>query len=106
MNAEDKKAKTTELVNVANAMLQGEVNLIEGCRRICNLRDQIDSENKVFLAIEGIESDTDHFPLGKFREQCAPDYLKKMDNEMDRYVEDAREDILKACREIIRVFAS
>ena len=107
MNLEDEKAKKAELVGVAKAMLQGEVHLIKGCRRLCSLRDKIDdSENRVFLPIEGIESDTDHFPLGKLREQCAPEYLKRMDEEMERYLADAREDILNACREIVRVFSS
>ena len=106
MKAEDEKSRKSELVGVAEDMLQGKVHLIEGCRRLCILRDQIeDAENRVFLVIEGIESETDHFPLGKLRNQCAPEYLKRMDEEMDQYLSVAREDILKACRDIIGVFA-
>ena len=106
MNPEDTSATKRKLVDTAKLMLVGEMPLIEGCRRICALRDHIDDpDNPVFLTIEGVESETDHFPLGKLRDQCAPEYLKRVDEEMERYLADAREDILKACREIIRVFS-
>lgn len=106
MSIKDTKAKEkAELVAVANAMLDGKVNLIEGCRKICNLRDSVDPDNDVFMPIEGIESETDHFPLGELRKQCTPDYLQRMDAEMERYLLDARNDIHNCCREIIHVFS-
>jgi hypothetical protein len=96
----------TELVAVADAMLKGELQLIEGCRRICSLRQKVeDPENPAFLSIRGVESETDHFPLGDMRRQYASDYLAKADEEMNRYMTDAREDILAACREVIRAFS-
>lgn len=97
---------TTELVATAESMLRGEMHLIEGCRRICSLRHKLDDpDNAVFLPIRGIESETDGFPLGKVRSTCAPDYLRRMDGEMERYLAGAREDILSDCREIIRVYS-
>lgn len=100
------KNHTAEVVATAQAMLQGEMDLIEGCRRLCSLRFKLaDPQNAVFLPIRAIESETDHFPLGEVRNRCAPDYLHRMDAEMERYLADAREDILKGCREIVRVFA-
>jgi hypothetical protein len=95
-----------ELVTVAEAMLNGELQLIEGCRRICSLRHSVgDPENAAFLPIRGIESETDHFPLGEMRKQCAPEYLARADENMNRYLTDASKDILAACREIIRAFS-
>jgi hypothetical protein len=95
-----------EIVATAQAMLTGETGLIEGCRRICKLRHEVgDPENPVFLPIRGIESETDHFPLGEVRKQYAPDYLKRLDDEMRRYLAEAQEDILSACREIIHAFS-
>ncbi len=86
-------------------MLDGEVNLLVGCRAIYRLQDEIDfPKNKAFALIEAIESETDHFPLGEMRIHCAPDYLERIDGEMERYLADAKEDILEACREIIRLF--
>jgi hypothetical protein len=56
-----------ELVGIATAMLNGEKDLLEGIREICSLRHAIgDAENRVFRVIRAAESETDHFPLGRF----------------------------------------
>jgi hypothetical protein len=99
-------ARRHELVAVASGMLAGGVNLIEGMRRICGLRFAIeDPENEVFLPIRAMESETDSFPLGAMRSNCSEDYLKRADAEMQSYLADARDDILQACREIVRAFS-
>lgn len=100
------ESKRAELIVVANAMLDGKMDLIEGVRKICSLRFAVgDPENDVFMPIRAIESETDHFPLGEVRSRCAADYLRQMDAEMQRYLSDARQDILDACKEIIRIFS-
>ena len=107
MNEVDNIAtKRNEMVSVAKAMLSGKMHLIEGVRQICSLRfDVNDPENVVFLVIRGIDSETDHFPLGSVRSYCNSDYLHEMDIEIGNYLENARADILKSCQEIIRVFS-
>ena len=98
--------KRRELLLVANSMLVGETNLIEGVRRICILRFAVeDPENEVFWAIRGIESETDTFPLGSIRTRCSPEYLRSMDDKMQRYLSEAQGDILQACREIVKAFS-
>ena len=98
--------KRRELVSIASSMLAGETNLIEGVRQICALRFAVeDPENEVFLAIRGIESETDTFPLGPMRARCSPEYLRRMDGEMQSYLSEAQGDILQACREIVKAFS-
>ncbi|MDR1848579.1 MAG: hypothetical protein LBQ75_00905 [Zoogloeaceae bacterium] len=98
--------KRRELVSVVNSMLAGEMHLIEGIRRICALRFAVeDPENEVFLAIRGIESETDFFPLGSMRVRCSPEYLRRMDGEMQRYLSETRRYIFQSCREIIKAFS-
>lgn len=100
------ESKRAELIAVANAMLDGKMDLIEGVRKISSLRFAVgDPDNDVFMPIRAIESETDHFPLGEVRSRCAADYLRQSDAEMQRYLADARQDILDACKEIIRVFS-
>lgn len=97
--------KRTELISVATSMLDGKMNLIEGVRKICSLRHAVgDPENEVFLSIRAIDSETDHFPIGQVRERCAREYLQRIDKEMESYLADAKDDILKACQEIVQVF--
>lgn len=99
-------SKREELVGLANSMLAGEINLIEGVRKICSLRFAIsDPENDVFVPLRAIDSETDHYPLGEMRARCADDYLRRMDAEMEGYLAEARQDILDACRDIIRTYS-
>lgn len=95
-----------ELVELANSMLRGDINLIEGIRHIGALRFAIeDPENEVFLPVRAIESETDAFPLGAMRLNCSAEYLKRADSEMESYLADARDGILQACREIVCTFS-
>lgn len=99
-------SKREELVGLANSMLAGEVNLIEGVRKMCSLRFAIgDPENDVFIPLRAIDSETDHYPLGEMRARCADDYLRRMDTEMENYLEEARQDILDVCRDIVRIYS-
>lgn len=98
--------KRAELVLLATAMIEGRLNLIDGVRKIASIRHHVgDPENEVFVPIRAIESETDHFPLGQMRQQCADDYLRRMDEEMDRYLATAKDDIMEACKAIVRAFS-
>ncbi len=100
------ESNRSKIVEVANAMLDGRMNLIEGVRSICALRHAIDlADNEVFMPIRAIESETDHFPLGEMRAHCSTDYLQRMDEEMRQYLDDASHDILAACSKIVRIFS-
>jgi Protein of unknown function (DUF2489) len=91
-----------ELIQIAKAMIAGDFNLIEGVRRLCSMRFEIaESDNQVFMTLRAIESETDHFPLGKMRDLCDAKYLERIDAEMNHYVTEAKKDILIACNEII-----
>ena len=99
-------AKRTELVTVAEAMIDGKMNLIEGVRKITALRHDVENpDDEIFMPIRAIESETDHFPIGAARTQCAPDFLKRADEEMERYLAEAKADILAACKEIVRAYS-
>jgi len=98
--------KRNELVNVAMSVLSGDMNLIEGIRKMNSLRFEIeDSDNDVFLFIRGVESETDQFPIGLMRSYCHMDYLHRMDAEMEDYLAKARESIFQSCREIIQRYS-
>jgi hypothetical protein len=103
MNPGEKRA---ELVSTARAILDEDIHLIEGVRKICLLRHYVgDPGSEVFMPIRAIESETDHYPLGKVRSEYAQDFLGKLDAEMRCYLEDAKVDIFEACKEIIRVYS-
>lgn len=104
--SENQEFKRLELVAVAKAMLAGHIHLIEGVRRICDLRFAVDAhEHEVFLPFRGIESETDTFLLGDMRANCSAEYLQRMDDELRTYLSDAQADIYQACEEVVRTFS-
>jgi hypothetical protein len=100
-------SKQKELVELANLMLEGHIHLIEGVRKACSLCFEIgDSENNLFNSFRAIDSETDHYPLGKIRASCAKDYLQRVDAEMEEYLVNVKQDILDTCRDITRIYSS
>jgi hypothetical protein len=99
--------KKAELIGLAKKMLEGEIDLIEGVRRINALRFEVgEPDSEPFMAIRAVDSETDHFPLGSVRERYSPEALRRVDVEMENYLLEASEDIRRACDQIIRVFGS
>ena len=87
-------------------MISGQMHLIEGCRKLTTLSEQIDDgENELFFPIISIESETDHFPIGSMREHCSESFLNKADEEIAEYLKDTKPDIISSCKEIISFFA-
>ena len=101
-----RSAKRIELLAVANAILYEQINLLDGVRKINVLRYEIgDAENEVFLPIQGIDSETDNFPLGAARRNWAADSLEKVDAEMESYLLEVKKNIFQSCLEIVQVFS-
>lgn len=86
-------------------MINNDTDLIEGCRKLTSLCEQVDEgENEIFFPIVAIESETDHFPIGSMRERCSKEYLERADKEMAEYLREERSDIISSCKEIISFF--
>lgn len=95
-----------KLVELAASMLRDEINLIEGVRRICVLRFATgDPDDEVFLSIRSIDSQTDEFPIGAMRSNCSIEYLTRADEEMKHFLNETRDDIFRACSEIVNKFS-
>lgn len=98
---------TQRVVHLSNAILGGELGVIEGSRRICDthaehasLRDDADFD--VFVAIE---SETDHLPIDEVRAHWSPDALLVKDREIRAAEEFYRESAIAACRRLIERFS-
>ena len=90
---------------MATAMIEGRMHLVEGARKINRLRFEIDEpEHEVFKSIIVFEDDAEDFPIGALRAEYEPNYLRRLDEKMNKLIEDCKVDILAACEEILRVF--
>lgn len=100
-----KARKIAELRTIATAMIEGRMHLVEGARKISHLRFEIDEpEHEVFKSIIVFEDDAEDCPLGDLRAEYEPNYLKRLDEETNKLIEDDKADVLAACEEILRVF--
>ena len=90
------------IIEIAQGMLDGSVELLAGCRRLVRLRiEAAASVSPAFNAITGVESETDDYPLGEGRNAFSAELLAKLDSEVSTYLSEVRPAVLQSCREII-----
>jgi Protein of unknown function (DUF2489) len=93
--------------SIARCMLDGTVGIIQGSRQLVALCHamHIDPYDSDFLPLIGIESATDHLPLGDDRRRWSAEALAAKDAEAASSEQLYREDALSACRRIVVRFA-
>ena len=87
---------------VAQSVLDGRTTVLEAVRQLVSLAhtDAVaELEDRRFII--GLDSETDHLPVGAFRNLWAPDSLKEKDVEIARVEELCRTDFLETCRRIL-----
>jgi hypothetical protein len=99
--------KRNEVVSIAREMLRGSMNLLEGTRRICSLRNATEEpDSEVFAPFRAIESETDHFAVGEVRLRYSKEQLEQLDRELKSYLTDTKNEIVAACEKLIRYFSN
>lgn len=95
-----------QIRQTAQTILSEKIHPIEGVRRLVSLCFKAgEQENEIFLNLIGIDSSTDSYPLGEFRDKCAPEHLKRMDDEMTEYLPKLKEELFESCREILEYYS-
>ncbi len=90
------------LWHVAQGMLNGRIQLIEGCRSLVRLRSDAElPPSGAFDLVVSIESDTDDCPLGSIRAEYASELLERLDAKVQRILAKDTPILLEACRSII-----
>jgi hypothetical protein len=87
---------------IAQAVLDGRTTVLEAVRQLVSMAhtDAVaELEDRRFII--GIESETDHLPIGKVRNLWAPGALKEKDLEIAHKEESYRDDFLEICRRIV-----
>ena len=75
-----KEQSRSKLIAVANDVVSGNIDLIDGVRQICNLRFAVaDPDDEIFLPLRGVESETEEFPGGNERQLWSADALARFD---------------------------
>src|SRR5882672_5877335 len=87
------------------ALLTGALSYIEGARKIANLRFPADLErDSDIMPFVGIDSETDALPMGDFRHLWDPEALRKLQPEIDKAEQWARELGRQYCERLVKRF--
>lgn len=96
-----------KIMRVAREMLDGDIDLLVGCRIITGLHSNADEpQDDIFMPFRAVDSETDHWPLGVSRDLCDTEYLKRVDSQIERYLDLEAEYIKTACRNVIEKLSS
>ncbi|PAU75815.1 hypothetical protein CK501_16490 [Halovibrio salipaludis] len=95
-----------KIIEICTSMIDGEINLIEGCRKLVSLRHRTgEPENEIFSPLRAVDSETDHFPIGGMREYCSKEYLEVSDREVADYLDEVQPQIIEACKRIVDFYS-
>ncbi len=92
-------------MEMALRMENGEVDLFSGSRRIAELRGGLEDEqldDPDLTTFVAIDSEIDAYPTGESRSRWAADVLAEKDRQRAAYLERVRDEVLRACRALIR----
>ena len=96
-------------VDLAGAMLRGDVSLFLGCRRLADLAHQIVpdwTEDADFVVFGGVADEVDDLPVGTERARWSLSALRREDAKIAQYESKVRDQVLAACRNVLTRFSS
>jgi hypothetical protein len=106
-NEEYKRRVSNQIVTIARSILSGEIGIIAGARQINGWRFDVGAEHDPdFLLFVGLDSETDHLPVGESREHWSAEALQAKDAEIARCESFYRTRALEACRRLIQKYES
>jgi len=90
--------------DVAKAALKGQISILEAVRELVSLAhsDAVGDEADRLLII-GIDSETDHLPVGEVRKLWAPEALREKDVQIAIAEARWKTKFLEACKRIVEV---
>ena len=101
------RSRRRELLDIAEAILRGDIGVILGSRRMqafrFDLGDEFDADFMTFVAVD---SETDHLPVDDERRNWSDDALTRKDAEISEAEDFHRQEVFRACRQVIARFSA
>jgi hypothetical protein len=101
---ESERESRRRVVAAAEAVLRGDVGIIEGAQRLSSLASAVVDDwfaDPEFTVFGVLDTETDHLPVGRVREFWDPAALKEKDATVQRIEAGARSEVEAACRRLI-----
>jgi hypothetical protein len=106
-NNEHQQRASNQIVTIARSILSGELGIIAGARQINGWRFDVRAEHDPdFLFFVGLDSETDHLPIGESRQHWSAEALRAKDAEIAQYESFYRTRALEACKSLIQKYES
>jgi hypothetical protein len=104
-NEEHRRLIGAKVAALAKRILAGEVGIAEGSGELARWRFDLGAEaDPDFVFFVGVDSETDHLPLGPARRHWNPEILQAKDAELALYEARVRERAFQICRRLIQKY--
>jgi Protein of unknown function (DUF2489). len=96
------------VVDVCRAILQGDIDIISGTRKLAGYNYQLFDGmiNDDFLPIVSFHEQTDDMPIGDQRQYYSKEFLSRMDKEYAEFETKVKQEIFDACHKLIERYSS
>lgn len=95
----------SEILAIAEAVLEGKVSVIEASRKLVSLHYEENLENEEYFKVFWVvDSETDHLPMGRHRENYSAEKLLEIDNEVRAYEQFHKKAVILACEHIVEKY--
>ncbi len=96
-----------DVAETAQAVIAGTLGPIDAARRFVGLAAELNAlDEEAFLFFLGLDSESDHFPLGAVREQWSESALEREDRERRDYEARVRDEAVKNCEGLLSKYSS
>ena len=93
------------IVAAAQAVLDGKLGIIEGAGKLAKFRINAKAEKDPdFIFLLGVDSETDHLPIGNAARHWNASVLKEKAKEIERVEGHYTERVFQACRSLIQKY--
>jgi len=93
----------SEVVSTARGILSGAIGIVEGARQLTKLGHALGVDrDPEFIFFVGVDSETDHLPVGEVRRHWAADALQRTDEELRGCESFFRDRAFRVCQSLIQ----
>ena len=104
-NEEHRRWASGKIVAVARNVLAGQVGIVAASRQLAAWRFDVGAEHDPdFVFFVGVDSETDHLPVGDVRQRWSPDVMRAKDDELRDFEASVRDEAFRVCRSLIQKY--
>ncbi len=95
------------VVETARAVIAGTLGPVDAARRFVGMAAELDAlDEEAFRFFLGLDSESDQFPLGTFRNLWRVDALKREDDARKEYEAHVRDEAVRHCQSLVAKYAA